>query len=82
MSENLFLQAPRELARLEGLLPMRFKRYSLSLNEDRVPPVNGKDAKMCYSATISFTRHDGTTGYLTVDGDSFVDLVSKIADKI
>lgn len=82
MSENLFTNAQKELERMESILPVRFKRYAVSFNKDRVPPVNGKSAREVYSAAISFTRHDGTTGYETFDGESFPDLFSKISNKL
>lgn len=82
MSENLFTNAQKELERLENLLGLTLKKYSLSMNKDRVPPVNGRPAREVYTATISFTRHDGSTGYETFDGDNFPDLFSKISNKI
>lgn len=81
MSENLFINAQKELERMESILPVRFKKYAISFNKDLVPPVNGKSAREVYSASLSFTRHDGTIGYKTFDGDSFPDLFSKISDK-
>lgn len=82
MSENLFTNAQKELERMESILQARLKKYAVSINKDKIPPVNGKDAREVYTASISFTRHDGTTGFQAFDGDSFPDLFSKISDKI
>lgn len=82
MSENLFINAQRELERMESVLHVRFKKYAVSLNKDRVPPVNGKPAREVYSASLSFTRHDGTVGYQSFDGESFPDLFSKLSNTI
>lgn len=82
MSENLFTNAQRELERMESILPVRFKKYAVSFNKDRVPSVNGKGPREVYTATISFSRHDGTNGYHTFDGESFPDLFSKISNTI
>lgn len=67
---------------LECMLNARLKKYTVSMSKDKVPPVNGKPPREVYTASISFTRHDGITGYQTFDGDSFPDLFSKISDKI
>lgn len=82
MSENLFINAQKELERLENLLMLRMKQYSLTMNKDKVAPINGRPARHVYSATLLFTRADGTKGYEAVDGDSFPDLFSKLSNKI
>lgn len=82
MSENLFLNAQKELERMESILPVRYKKYSVTVNKDKIPPVNGRPPREVYSASLSFTRHDGTTGFQTFDGTSFPDLFSKISNSL
>jgi len=81
MSGNLFLNTDNELQRLESMLAT-LKKYNLVISKDRVPEINGKPSKEFYVAVMPFTRLDGSTGYINVDGSSFPDLFQKVSDKL
>lgn len=81
MSGHLFLNCEKELQRMESMLQL-LKKYNLVFNKDKTPEVNGRPSKEFYTATMPFTRIDGSTGYLSVDGESFPDLFQKISDKL
>lgn len=81
MSGNLFLNAEKELQRLESML-QTLKRHNLTITKDRIGGLNGKPSTDLYNASMTFIRRDSTTGYFNVDGDSFPDLFQKISDKL
>lgn len=82
MSENLFINATHELQRMEALLQAKCKSYTVSHHKQLVAPVNGKDARVLYFATIVYVKKDGSSCMHNVEGDSFPDLYSKISDKL
>lgn len=81
MSADLFINVAAELERLEFLMRAQ-KSYTLGTSEHKTPAVNGRPSIISYSGQLTYTRHDGTQGYINADGDSFPEIYKKIADQI
>jgi len=81
MTGDLFLNADKDLERLESLLRI-LRNYNLAISEHKTAAVNGKESKIYYSGTVTGNRHDGSYIYISVDGDSMPDLFKKISDKL
>lgn len=81
MSGHLFLNCEKELERLESMLST-LQKYNLVISKDKIPERNGKPSGEFYLAVMPYTRLNGTTGYINVDGNSFPDLFQKISDKL
>lgn len=74
MSEDLFIDAKEALQRLESILDLALIKYNLVTCKDKTSKL------IVYHAAMTFTRRDGSNGYISVSGESFPDLYLKIAD--
>lgn len=75
MSEDLFNNANDAVQRLESILDLALKHYSLATCKDKTPK-----GMVVYHAQMTFTRRDDSTGYISLDGESYPDLFLKIAN--
>jgi hypothetical protein len=81
MSGNLFINAEKELQRMELLL-RKLRNYNFASSEHKTAAINGKESVTFYNGTVTGNKLDGEYVYLQVDGESFPDLYQKIADQL
>jgi hypothetical protein len=62
---------------MESILRAKCRTYTVGLSENKTG-----SGKTFYALQVTYVLNDGQPGYFSMDGESFPDMFSKIADRL